>query len=251
MIDAPIALHGGAEATPGDEAVGRLLLELAATPAKERARACLPGTSGDPTARRVVIVPTAAARGRPDLAAAQVGGFVREIAQAEDIPVRVDVARVLDRASAEDGRNAGLIAAADLIVLPGGDPDLIPSILPDTLAWRAILAARARGAVLWGASAGAMALGAWCWTPDGGVAGLALVPGLVVVPHHRAGASVDRFRVRAPADLGILCLAERTALVRVADLWRCVGEGTATWLLAGAAEPAIVLRDGDALELPR
>src|SRR3990172_6501804 len=91
-------------------------------------------------------LPTAAARGRPDLVAASVSRFLREVAAEDDILIRVDVAGVVDRLSAEEGAVAGLIASADLVVLPGGDSDLIPAILPDTPAWRAILAARARGA---------------------------------------------------------------------------------------------------------
>ena len=250
MVEAPIALHGGGEAMPGDERVARTLLELAAVPALERSRACLPGTAGDPAARRVVILPTAAARGRPDLVAASVGRFLREVAAEDDILIRVDVAGVVDRLSAEEGAVAGLIASADLVVLPGGDPDLISAILRDTLAWRAILAARARGAAVWGAGAGAMALGAWCPTPDGGVPGLGLVPGLVVVPHFRAETSVDRLRAQAPAGLGVLGLAERTALVGSERDWRCVGEGTATWFPPGASQPAIGVRDGEPLKLP-
>ena len=250
MVEAPIALHGGGEATPGDERVARTLLALAAVPALERSRACLPGMAGDPAARRVVILPTAAARGRPDVVAASVGRFLRDVATEDDILVRVDVARVLDRPSAEEGAIAGLIASADLVVLPGGDPDLIPAVLPDTLAWRAILAARARGAAVWGASAGAMALGAWCPTPGGGVPGLGLVPLLAVVPHFRVGTSVVPLRAQAPAGLGLLALAERTALVGSGRDWRCVGEGTASWFPPGASQPTIVLRDGDSLELP-
>jgi len=251
MVEAPIALHGGGEALPGDERVARILLELAAVPALERSRACLPGTAGDPAARRVVILPTAAARGRPDDVAASVGRFLRDVAAEADILLRVDVAGVLDRLSAEEGAMAGLIASADLVVLPDGDPDLIPTVLADTLAWRAILAARARGAAVWGAGAGAMALGAWCPTPDGGgVPGLGLVPGSFVVPHFRPGTSLDRLRARAPAGLGVLGLAERTALVGSGRDWRCVGEGAATWFPPTASQSAIVLRDGEHVELP-
>src|SRR3972149_2412950 len=67
------------------------------------------------------------------------------------------------RRGGEEGAVAGLIASADLVVLPGGDPDLISAILRDTLAWRAILAARARGAAAWGAGAGGPAP----WSPPG------------------------------------------------------------------------------------
>src|SRR3990172_698359 len=147
MVEAPIALHGGGEAMPGDERVARTLLELAAFPAYEGSRTSLRGTAGGPAARRVVILPTAAARGRPDLVAASVSRFLREVAAEDDILIRVDVAGVVDRLSAEEGAVAGLIASADLVVLPGGDPDLISAILRATLAWRAILAARGRGSV--------------------------------------------------------------------------------------------------------
>src|SRR3972149_5854881 len=123
MVEAPIALHGGGEAMPGDERVARTLLERAAVPALERSRG--------------------------------------------------------------------------------------------------------RGAAVWGAGAGAMALGAWCPTPDGGVPGLGLVPGLVVVPHFRAETSVDRLRAQAPAGLGVLGLAERTGLVGSARGWRRGGRGGA------------------------
>jgi len=48
---------------------------------------------------------------------------------------------------------------ADLVYLPGGDPDAVVEILAGTLAWRSVQAARSRGAAVAGASAGAMALG--------------------------------------------------------------------------------------------
>src|SRR3972149_607125 len=101
MVEAPIALHGGGEAMPGDERVARTLLELAA------------GAAGAPAARRVGILPTAAARGRPDLVAASVGRFLREVAPEDDILIRVDVAGGVDRLSAGEGAGAGPTASAD------------------------------------------------------------------------------------------------------------------------------------------
>src|SRR3972149_2815321 len=122
MVEAPIALHGGGEAMPGDERVARTLLELAAVPALERSRACLPGTAGGPAARRGVVPPPAAARGRPAPVGASVGRFLREVAAEDDILIRVDVAGVVDRLSAEEGGGAGLIARAGPGVLAGGGP---------------------------------------------------------------------------------------------------------------------------------
>src|SRR2546426_502412 len=59
-----------------------------------------------------------------------------------------------------------------------------PRLLVGPLALAAIRMARARGAVVAGASAGGMALAEWSWTPAGGVRGLGFVGGLAVVPHY-------------------------------------------------------------------
>ena len=165
-MSGPIALHGGGEFQAGDEPFLRRVLELATA------------VGGEPV--RVVLVPTAAARGRPHLVGAHgTEAFERVAAMAspEPIEIVVEVVSVVDATSATDPASASRLAAADLIHLPGGDPDLIPSILRGTSAWDAILAAHARGAVLAGASAGAMALAPWTWTPGGGIQGLGLVPG--------------------------------------------------------------------------
>src|SRR5689334_13629510 len=77
---------------------------------------------------RIVVVPTAAARGRPDLAAAHgVDAFQRR-AGATGIDAVVQVARVVDATTAADGSLSDAIASADLVYFPGGDPDLIPAI---------------------------------------------------------------------------------------------------------------------------
>ena len=126
----------------------------------------------------------------------------------------------------------------DIIHLPGGDPDLVPTILSGSAAWAAIASARAAGAILAGASAGAMALATWTWTPAGGIAGLGLVPGLVVVPHAdgpRWASLLERFGAGVPAGLGALGLPERTGVI-AGDLtadpvrWTVVGAGTVRWL---------------------
>ncbi|MGP1675217.1 MAG: hypothetical protein ACTS8Z_08400, partial [Candidatus Limnocylindrales bacterium] len=141
-----------------------------------------------------------------------------------------------------------------LIHLPGGDPDLIPTVLPETVAWAAIRRANDGGAVLAGASAGAMALAEWTWTPVGGVPGLGLVPGIVVAPHIDAGSwprSVQRFGSGVPGHLAVLGLGERTGVIIPAGdrrPWRVTGEGEVRWLSLAAREAgddSIVARDGD------
>lgn len=245
MATGPLVLHGGGEAMPGDEPVAIEALRSA------------PATAGEPL--RVVILPLATARGQPARTTAHVSAFLSDVAHDQGIRIELAAAQVVDRTSANDAHATQALTDADLIVIPGGDPDLVPTVLPGTAAWQAILRARRRGAVIWGASAGAMALAEWCWTPDGGMSGLGLVPGLVIAPHvsdPAATAWLDRL----PAKLGILTLAERTAVVGPLDpvpvddsrgtTWRCVGAGVAAWIPAGATDPITVAHHGEFLRLP-
>jgi len=251
----PIALHGGGEFQSGDEPFLRRLLDLAGAASNR-------GAGGSLT---VAIVPTAAARGRPDLVGAHGTAAFERLAgraSAGAEALTIDVVPVLDAASSSDAGLAARLEAADVIHLPGGDPDLIPSILAGTAAWDAIVAAHRRGAVLAGASAGAMALAGWTWTPAGGLAGLGLVEGLVVVPHAdepRWVEAVRRFGGGAPAGLGLLGIAERTGVISPAGsdtqsdgpvTWEVVGEGSARWLTdPGDLERTVVVPAGSTLEI--
>ena len=172
-------------------------------------------------------------------------------------PFRVDVAAIVDATSARDAANVELLASADLIHLPGGDPDLIPTILAGSPALTAIRAARERGAVIAGASAGGMALAEWTWTPAGGVRGLGFVAGLAVVPHYddvRRTAwqrALDRL---APGGIGYLGLDERTGAISDGDIdggrrWRVAGPGAAYWFPRGAHQPTIA-RHGETIDIP-
>ena len=238
-----IALHGGGEFLPGDERFLQAVLALA------------PRVDGHV---RLAIVPTAAARGRPDLAGSHgVAAFERVAAEAH-VRLETTVVPVVDAASAQDAVLAERLASATLIHLPGGDPDLIPTILAGTPAWAAIRGAVDGGAVLAGASAGAMALADWTWTAAGGVPGLGLVAGVVVAPHIDAGSwsrSVERFVSGVPGHLAVLGLGERTGVIILAKggrPWRVVGEGEVRWLSIAAryaGEEPIVAHDGDAIRV--
>lgn len=242
----PVALHGGGEFLPGDEPFLDALLAAGAARARDRSI-------------RVVVVPTAAARGRPDLAAANGVAAFQRVGAATGRAVDAVEVRVVGTASAEDRGLAGELAQADVIHLPGGDPDLIPTIMPGTNAWAAIGEAHANGAVLAGASAGAMALASWTWTPGGGMGGLMVVRGFAVVPHAKAGtweALVGRFVAWAPDDLGALGLAERTGVIEepiepdaTHVRWRVVGPGEAFWM-AAAGGRTVTARSGERLETP-
>lgn len=233
-----IALHGGGEFLPGDEVFLAAILALA------------PATD---SVVKVAIVPTAAARGRPALAAANGVEAFGRVAMAAGVRAIAEAVPVIDAATARDAELAGRLAVAGLIHLPGGDPDLIPTLYPGTPAWGAIQSAFHGGAVLAGASAGAMALGQLTWTPGGLVPGLGLVPGIIVVPHADPGswsATLRRFGAGAPDELGVLGIGERTGVLVGPDgPWRIVGEAEVRWMPPGMRDPdaATVLRHGDTL----
>jgi cyanophycinase len=246
-VTGPIALHGGGEFLPGDEPFLSAILGLART-VEGRVR--------------VAVVPSAAARGRPDLAAAHGVAAFRRVAAEVGAVVDVEPVAVVDEASAADPVLADRLARATLIHLPGGDPDLIPALYPGTAAWAAMRDAHDAGAVLAGASAGAMALATWTWTGGGVVRGLGVVPGVAVAPHADAASwprLLARFGSLVPDDTVLLGLGERTGAIIGADPagvadedgpWRVVGPGEVRWLPAGERDPAAtrVVRGGGVFE---
>jgi cyanophycinase-like exopeptidase len=238
----PVALHGGGEFEPGDEPFLDALLATAS------------GLVGDGAPIRIAIVPTAAALGRPDLAAAHGIAALERVAGRAGRPVQAEPIRVLDAVSAADPGLADRLRDAHLIHFPGGDPALIPRTLAGSPALAAIEAARRAGTVLAGASAGAMAMAPITWTSSGVVAGLSIVPGLVVAPHADPATwsrIVAQYGDALPPGIGLLGLAERTGVIVTADeAWLVVGEGEVRWLAPGATEP-VVGRHGDRIDGPR
>jgi cyanophycinase-like exopeptidase len=264
-MSGPIGLHGGGEYVAGDEPFLDALLHAASGSAKRRVAI---GPEGDldvaghvlgtaVATLRIVILPTAAARGLPDRAAAMGRTAFLRRAAVTAMPVTVEVARVVDAASAADPTEVERLLQADLIHLPGGDPDLVPATLVGSPAFAALRTAWERGAVVAGASAGAMALAEWTWTPTGGIRGLGLVRGLAVVPHYddvRRTAWQAALDELAPGEIGYLGLDERTGVLSVPNGpggrdWRVAGPGAAHWFARGSTEP-LIGRDGDVLHLP-
>jgi len=248
-MSGPVALHGGGEFLAGDEEFLAALLSRVA--------------QGDAAGRpiRVAVVSTAAARGRPDLAGANGVEAFERVADQTGLDVVATAVPVVSHAIAADARLAAELAEADVIHFPGGDPDLIPTIMPGTAAWAAITEAHIAGAVLAGASAGAMAFGPWTWTPGGGMGGLRVVQGFVVVPHAEEAtwsSTIDRFAAWAPEGLGALGLSEQTGLVEEPLVpgsltidWRVVGPGEARWLADPVHErETVVARSGDVISTP-
>ncbi|HEY4189161.1 MAG TPA: Type 1 glutamine amidotransferase-like domain-containing protein [Candidatus Limnocylindrales bacterium] len=199
----------------------------------------------------VVILPTAAARQRPEQAAAQGERAFRAAATRAGTGIAVLTAPILTRADAADPELVGMLAGAHLIHVPGGDPDLVPSVLRDTLAWAAILEGLDRGMCLAGASAGAMALGERVWTSRGGVDGLGLLPGVAVIPHFVAG-RLDAWRpvVEAGRPLAWIGIDEQTLVMgRPGETWSVAGRGRIHVVPVGALEPALVAGPGAAVPI--
>jgi len=200
---------------------------------------------------RVVLVPTAVARHRPDLAVAHGRRAFEAAAIRAGVSLRVESVSLFDRPSAADPGAVALLAAAHVVHLPGGDPDRLPAVLRGTDAWAAVLRAYGRGACVAGASAGAMALAARLWTRDGPVDGLGLVPGLAVLPHFDASrAGAWRRSVDPEGVLWWLGLDERTLVIgRLGVTWLVAGSGRAHVIPPGAAGPAVSGGPGESLEI--
>jgi cyanophycinase len=223
----PIALVGSGEFQPAMEAVDAALL------------------AGRPA--RAVFLPTAAAPEGPE----RVDYWLRLGADhyrhlgAEPVPLAV-----LDRSDADDPAFAARVAGAGLVYLSGGNPGYLADTLRDTVVLEAILAAWRSGAALAGCSAGACALTAVADDIRTGSArpGLAVVPGLVVLPHFDR---IERWRpgivARRAGDLAagqtLVGIDEETALVSHDGGWRVEGrrqvwiveaDGTRTGHPAGA-----------------
>jgi cyanophycinase len=205
-----LVLNGGEEFQPGNEPQDRQLVAAAARgPA--------------------LIVTTAAARQRPELAAATAqrwfGGLGLE---AEELPVY----------ARRDAGSPELVARAEqagLLYLTGGDPGLVARVLAGSRVWAAMLRAWEQGAALAGSSAGAMALAErtlvmarWPHHHERrAVPALGLVPGVAVVPHY------ERFGPRwtvsdLPSGMTLLGIDERTAAAWDGSAWRVLGPGGVT-----------------------
>jgi cyanophycinase len=206
-----LALVGGDEFKPGNEEQDRLLGEhRGAGPA--------------------YVVPTAAARQRPDQAVATAQRWFKGLGlEVVELPV-------LKRSDAASTANVELAAQGGLFYLTGGDPGLVVDVLHDSPVWRAIAAAWQRGAALAGSSAGAMALGGWTLvrkaypghTDRRSKPALDLIPRLAVAPHFETFGHrwVDSVLAEPPVeDLVIVGIDERSAVVWDGRAWIARGPG--------------------------
>ena len=205
-----LALVGGDEFKAGNEAQDRLLLERrGAGPA--------------------YVVPTAAARQRPDLAVATAQRWFRSLG------VHVDALPVLKRSDAASASHVELARAGGLFYLTGGDPGLVVDVLRETPVWSAIIEAWRHGAALAGSSAGAMAFGEWTLIRQAfrgdprrrAKPALNLVPGVAVIPHFETFG--HRWVESVPLQHATLVgIDERSAVVWDGRTWTAHGPGGIT-----------------------
>lgn len=171
----------------------------------------------------VVVAPFACAPGREYALAGRHGAEHHRRVGAADV-------RVASDPSTDPAGALAAVAAAALLVLPGGSPDR----LLRTLAGPFVDAVRA-APVVSGSSAGAMVLAGVLVLPgeDRVADGLGLVPGVAVVPHFRGpGPWVPRLLARGVHVLGV---PESSGVV--------VDERG--WTGAGAAATTVVGPDGE------
>jgi cyanophycinase len=171
---------------------------------------------------RILIIPTAAAHERPELAVqngvhhfSALGGSAKGL-------------MALNRADWEYSADIRALDDADVIYLTGGDPSYLFRTTNGTSLVTAVLARCDAGTVLAGSSAGAMVLGEWMRERGGGwVRGLGMLPGIAVIPHYRSTGSLDVRSVRSnlPDDVAILGIGEATGCVsRDGGRWDVIGE---------------------------
>jgi cyanophycinase len=211
----PIALVGSGEFLPAMEAVDAALL------------------AGRPA--RAVFLPTAAGEVGPDRVAywLRLGTDHYRRLGAEPVPLAV-----LDRRDADDEKLAAQVEGAGLIYLSGGNPGYLADTLRGTAVLDAILGAWRDGAALAGCSAGACALTAVADDTRTGASrpGLAVVPGLVVLPHFdrieqwRPGIVPARAAGLAPGQT-LVGIDEDTALISGDGGWNVEGRGQ-VWIVA-------------------
>lgn len=214
-----IALVGAGEFLPEMADLDR---ELLATIPSERPRVAIVPTASFPDGERIFR----------DWGAMGADHFAALGCEVEQVLIR-------ERIDAEDDAYAQALGEADLIYFSGGKPGHLRSVLAGSPAWRAVLEANARGAVIAGCSAGAMVLCAsilgsrrrrliarpFSWQP-----GLGVVPRAAVLPHY------DRFpepfmaffALQAPHGVSVLGIDEQTALVGRDQSWQVRGRSQVT-----------------------
>ena len=155
--------------------------------------------------------------------------------QAEILDAQVRFLPIFDRDNANDPEIVSAITGSALIYLSGGDPHFLANTLRGTLAWKLVEENWRRGGSLAGCSAGAMVMSTqipnFRITRSDPTEGLALIPGLRVIPHFNKffkwiPESAAKLLLEVPEDSILLGIDEMTALTRRSgkDDWEVYGD---------------------------
>jgi cyanophycinase len=207
-----LALVGGDEFKSGNEEQDRVL----ATRAK---------------AGPAFVVPTSAARQKPDLSVAHATSWFKSLG------LELDELPVLTRTDANSKSLAEVARRGGFFYLVGGDPGLVVQVLRGSRVWSAIFDAWREGAALAGSSAGAMALcshtlirASWPNRFNRRPAdALGVVPETAVLPHYDTfGHKWVESAERELPGTTLLGIDERSAALWIEDAWRAAGPGAVT-----------------------
>lgn len=176
-------------------------------------------------ARRVVVVPTAAAYERPELAVARARDWFATMG------AEVDALEVLRRADAT-AAIAATLDDASFVYLAGGSPMHLRAVLKDTPVWDAIVDVWHRGGVLAASAEGASVLSTHMVDSRGGAftVGLDLLDGITVIPRYNLWSEDKLHRTLrlAPPSMSVVGIDEATALIWDGTAWRTDGAGAVT-----------------------
>ena len=203
-----IALVGGDEFREGCEGMDEAIL-----------------TATGKSAPTALIIPTAAAFERPDIAARNGARHFTSLgADAHTL-------MALDRKDAMDVGLSSEIDSADLIYLTGGNPAHLLDTLSESTLLYSIIAALERGAALAGSSAGAMVMGSWMRFREWRRA-LGIAEGIATLPHHERADQDSTLRElgsSAPGELdAVFGVDGRCGALGGPQGWTALGSGNVT-----------------------
>ena len=174
------------------------------------------------------IIPTAAAPDHNDNRAGNNGIHWFQRLGARD----VRSVPVIDKASANDERNAQAFRDAKLIYMLGGFTHYLGQTLKDSLVWQAVLNAYHQDAVIAGSSAGAMVMCQLYYDPGQGQIhpGLDLISNSLVLPHHNTfGKNWAPQLMGQIPDVTLIGIDEQTGMIDDGgNHWIVYGRGTVT-----------------------
>lgn len=146
---------------------------------------------------------------------------------------QVNIAKVIDRESANSLEYSEMVERADVIYLGGGLPDAYLHILQNSRVWNAVVSAHQHGKMIIGASAGAMILGENTlvtefqgeYPPSRWENGFNFLPGIAIAPHFNTFPQewVAKIKRNLSPSIRLLGIDEKTAIIKRGNYWKIQG----------------------------